>query len=70
MSFSHTPTPSIIVPALNEAHSIGATLDAVLRLSGRVEMIVVDGGSDEHTREISSGRESHYIGTRTWYANA
>jgi hypothetical protein len=28
MSSRHTPMPSIIIPALNEAHSIAATLDA------------------------------------------
>ena len=53
MSSSHTPTLSIIIPALNEAHSIGVTLDAVSRLSGRVELIVVDGGSDDETCEIA-----------------
>src|SRR5260370_4773308 len=54
MSSSHTQTLSIIIPALNEGHSIGVTLDAVSRLSGRVELIVVDGGSDDETCEISS----------------
>ena len=53
MSSSRTPTLSIIIPALNEAHSIGVTLDAVSRLSGRVELIVVDGGSDDETCEIA-----------------
>jgi rSAM/selenodomain-associated transferase 2 len=54
MSSSHTPTLSIIIPALNEANSIGPTLDAVSHLSGWVEVIVVDGGSDDGTREIAS----------------
>src|SRR5437867_9025067 len=58
---SYTPTLSIIIPALNEARCIGATLDAISQLSGRVEMIVVDGGSDDHTREISSGRGAKVI---------
>ena len=53
MSSSHTPTLSIIIPVLNEARSIGATLDAALRLSGRVELIVVDGGSEDETCEIA-----------------
>lgn len=47
------PSLSIIIPALNEAHSIGATLDAVRKLRGRVEVIVVDGGSVDGTVEIS-----------------
>ena len=45
---------SIIIPALNEAHSIGSTLEAVSRLSVRAEAIVVDGGSDDDTREVAS----------------
>ncbi len=61
MSSSQTPTLSIIIPALNEAHFIGVTLDAVSRLSGRVELIVVDGGSDDETREISSARGAKVI---------
>ncbi len=56
MSLGNRPTISIIIPALNEAHSIGATLDAVSQLSGRVEVIVVDGGSDDDTREIANSR--------------
>src|SRR3990172_1583812 len=54
MSSSDTPALSIIIPALNEAHSVGPTLDAVSHLSGWVEVIVVDGGSDDGTREIAS----------------
>src|SRR5260370_25957395 len=61
MSSSHTPTVSIIIPALNEAHSIGVTLDAVSRLSERVELIVVDGGSDDETREFASRRGARVI---------
>src|SRR6266542_1643598 len=44
---------SVVIPTLNEAHSIGATLDAISQLSRRVEVIVVDGGSDDDTREIA-----------------
>lgn len=54
MSLLHAPKVSIIIPALNEASSIGATLDAVSRLSERCEVIVVDGGSDDETREFAS----------------
>ncbi len=61
MSSRHTPALSIIIPALNEAHSIGATLDAVSQLSGRIEVIVVDGGSDDDTREIASLRGAKII---------
>jgi rSAM/selenodomain-associated transferase 2 len=52
---------SIIIPALNEAHSIGATLDAVSELRGNVEVIVVDGGSVDATVELSRGRGARVV---------
>lgn len=54
LSFGNRPAISIIIPTLNEAHSIGATLAAVARLSVRAEVIIVDGGSDDDTRKIAS----------------
>jgi rSAM/selenodomain-associated transferase 2 len=49
------PSISVIIPTLDEAHSLGATLRAVTRLGhgARVEVIVVDGGSADATREIA-----------------
>lgn len=47
---------SVIIPALNEARSIGATLDALARVRGRLEVIVVDGGSADGTAEIARVR--------------
>lgn len=61
MSSSHTPTLSIIIPTVNEARCVGATLDAISELPMRVETIVVDGGSDDDTREISSARGAKVI---------
>jgi rSAM/selenodomain-associated transferase 2 len=46
------PALSIIIPVFNEARSIAATLDAVKEVRGRVEVIVVDGGSQDRTLEI------------------
>ncbi|MBA3441692.1 MAG: TIGR04283 family arsenosugar biosynthesis glycosyltransferase [Pyrinomonadaceae bacterium] len=43
---------SVIIPTFNEAYSIGRTLDAVGELRGRVEVIVVDGGSIDETAEV------------------
>jgi len=43
---------SVIVPVLDEEKSIAATLDAVLALEP-YEVIVVDGGSSDRTREIA-----------------
>lgn len=45
---------SVIIPVLNEATTIAATLDAVLRLDPH-EVILVDGGSVDATRKIAAG---------------
>jgi rSAM/selenodomain-associated transferase 2 len=46
---------SVIVPALNEAPGIGAALQALAPLRARGhEVIVVDGGSEDRTREIAA----------------
>jgi rSAM/selenodomain-associated transferase 2 len=46
---------SVIVPALNEAQGIGAALRGLAPLRARGhEVLVVDGGSDDATREIAA----------------
>jgi rSAM/selenodomain-associated transferase 2 len=55
------PALSIIIPALNEAHAIGATLDAVAQVRGVVETIVVDGGSVDDTVLIARERGARLI---------
>ena len=47
------PQLSVIIPALDEARSIGATLDAAARVRGEVEIVVVDGGSADGTAEVA-----------------
>jgi rSAM/selenodomain-associated transferase 2 len=46
---------SVIIPTLDEAQTLGATLRALTRHShgGRIEVIVADGGSADATREIA-----------------
>ena len=46
-------TVSVVVPALNEAAGIGATLASVARQRGPVEVVVVDGGSTDGTAEAA-----------------
>jgi len=57
LSTPERPAISIIIPTLDEAHSLGATLQAVARYAGGapVEVVVVDGGSVDATREIARG---------------
>jgi rSAM/selenodomain-associated transferase 2 len=44
---------SVIVPTLNEARSLGSTLDVLTSLPGVLEVIVVDGGSVDKTVPIA-----------------
>lgn len=55
------PQLSIIIPALNEAHAIGATLDAVAQVRGAIETIVVDGGSVDDTARVALERGARVI---------
>lgn len=43
---------SVIIPALNEASNISATLQAVLKQKSVFEIIVVDGGSRDSTQKV------------------
>jgi rSAM/selenodomain-associated transferase 2 len=61
---SSAPQISIIVPTLNEARALGATLDGLAALSGVREVIVVDGGSLDATVTIARAR-----GVRLVFAN-
>lgn len=61
MNTTERPALSIIIPTLNEAHSIGATLDAMKEVRGRVEVLIVDGGSSDRTLEILKERGARVI---------
>ena len=45
---------SIIVPALNEASQIGNTLSVLQALEGQKEIILVDGGGEDHTVALAT----------------
>jgi hypothetical protein len=54
---------SVIIPALNEAEQIGATLSS-LPVSAEVEVIVADGGSRDGTAAIAASRQARVLTTR------
>ncbi len=47
---------SIVIPVLNEERSLPATLDAIAKLHGDCEVLVVDGGSTDRTTDIAEAR--------------
>jgi rSAM/selenodomain-associated transferase 2 len=47
------PTVSIIIPTLNEEKIIAKTLVSLRRLEGEFEIILVDGGSRDRTRDVA-----------------
>ncbi len=49
------PEVTILVPALNEEHTIAEVIDRVLALPMKVELIVIDDGSTDRTTEILAG---------------
>lgn len=51
---------SVIIPALNEAEAIDASLQALPRRDD-VEIVVVDGGSTDETRRIAESRGARVI---------
>jgi rSAM/selenodomain-associated transferase 2 len=55
------PIVSIIIPTLNEAHSIGKTLDAARRFSDLAEIIIVDGGSRDETISIAEDYDARIL---------
>ena len=56
---SHAPCVSVVIPCLNEADHIGSCLDALagqVQLPAPLEVLVVDGGSNDGTRDILTAR--------------
>lgn len=52
---------SIIIPTFNEASVIAQTLDSIAKIPEAVEVIVVDGGSDDGTVRIARERSARVL---------
>ena len=62
MAKSKQPVLSVVIPAYNEENTIEATLKALMAAPlPQLEIIVVDDGSQDNTREILKKNEKKYI---------
>lgn len=52
---------TVVIPTLNEAPSVVATLNAVQQFSESVEVIVVDGGSTDNTFALAEGCRAQVV---------
>ena len=62
-----TPSLTVIVPVFNEKKTVLKLLDRVLAVDVDKEVIVVDDGSTDSTREILKSAESRYSGVLFLY---
>ena len=54
--FESFPLITVIIPCYNHGHYLGGAIDSVLGQSySSIEVIVVDDGSSDHTREVAQG---------------
>jgi glycosyltransferase involved in cell wall biosynthesis len=61
------PRVSVVLPCRNEAAYLGPCLDSILESrypAGRLEILVVDGASDDGTREIAREYAERHPGVR------
>lgn len=56
-----TPTLSIVIPARNEADSLGRLLPSVRHMFPDAEVIVIDDGSADGTRQVAEQAGAHVI---------
>ncbi len=57
---------AVIIPALNEEQSVGATLEELAQVSASAgkalaQVIVVDNGSTDHTAEVARAHDAHLV---------
>lgn len=68
--FTHCPTVCMAIVGLNEGATLGATLESVLGSYPRLEIVVVDDGSDDEMSEVGRAYASRHqevtVFTRPW----
>ena len=52
----NVPPVSVIVPCYNQAHFLGAAIDSVRTQDASAEVVVVDDGSSDNTRQVATSR--------------
>jgi len=52
---TETPKISVIIPTLQEEKYIATTLSKLTKITPQIEIIVVDGGSEDNTVKIARG---------------
>ena len=52
----NVPAVSVIVPCYNQAHFLGAAIDSVRMQDPSAEVVVVDDGSTDNTRQVATSR--------------
>lgn len=57
-----SPRTLVIIPTYNEAENIGALIDALVRLSDQIDVLVVDDHSPDRTADVVRDRQARYPG--------
>lgn len=69
--FSHCPSVCVMVVGLNEGSGLGATIESIIGTYPRLEIMVVDDGSDDDMAEVglayaSQHREMSFSTVARW----
>ncbi|MGZ0167814.1 MAG: glycosyltransferase family 2 protein, partial [Planctomycetales bacterium] len=71
VEFSHCPSVCVMVVGLNEGSGLGATIESIIGTYPRVEIVVVDDGSNDDMAEVGRAFASQHPGivrclSRSW----
>ncbi|MGZ0173327.1 MAG: glycosyltransferase family 2 protein [Planctomycetales bacterium] len=60
--FSHCPSVCVMVVGLNEGSGLAATIESIIGTCPRLEIVVVDDGSDDNMAEVGRAYASQHPG--------